>query len=159
MRTLVRFPNLEGGTTLSRNMGSAVSIFDHFFNNVFDDFAFPATSRGNECKTHSPAVNVRETDKSFELDVAMPGLSKDDISVEVDNGTLTISGGTENEKNESNETYSLREYSACCFKRLFSLPENVKEGDVKGKYENGILTLILPKEDVVVNPSKQIKIS
>jgi len=159
MRTLVRFPNLEGGTTLSRNIGSPVSIFDHFFNNVFDDMAFPSTSRTNECKTHSPAVNVQETDKSFELDVAMPGLSKDDISVELNKGTLTISAGTKNEKSECNETYTLREYSACCFKRSFSLPENVKEGDVKGKYEDGILTLTLPKEDVVVDPVKQIKIS
>jgi HSP20 family protein len=90
-----------------------------------------------------PSVNIKETPKEYTLEVAAPGMERKDFHIEVDNHNLKISAEKE-EKTESND-YSRREYSYNSFCRSFSLPDNIKEGDIDAKYEKGILTIHVPK--------------
>ncbi len=95
-----------------------------------------------------PAVNVKETDNAFEIEVAAPGLTKKDFSITVDNRMLTIASEKEETKEETEKNYTRREFSYTSFSRSFTLPENVKEEDVKASYEDGILKLSVPKKTI-----------
>ena len=109
-----------------------------------------------------PSVNIKETPKEFTLELAAPGLERKDFNIEVDNHTLRISAEKE-EKKEQKETgngYSRKEYSYNSFMRSFTLPENVKEGDIDAKYENGILMIHVPKaKETQEKPTKKIQVS
>ena len=94
----------------------------------------------------APAVNVRETEKYFEIDVAAPGLNKKDFNITVENRVLTISSDKEEEKEEKEGNYTRREFSYRSFARSFSLPEGVNEEDVKAAYSDGVLRLNVPKK-------------
>jgi len=109
---------------------------------------------------NSPAVNVRETHDSYELEVAAPGLTKKDFEVSVDNGLLTISAKKESQKEENNVSYTRREFSYSSFSRTFTLPEGVKQDDIEANYENGILHITLPKTEEAKGKSpRTIRIS
>lgn len=102
-------------------------------------------------KQSVPAVNVRETEKNFEIEVAAPGLSKKDFKITVDNGVLTISSEKKEEKEQKEKDYTRKEFSYSSFSRSFTLPENVNEDDVKANYEDGLLKLNVAKK-VIVQP-------
>ena len=93
-----------------------------------------------------PAVNVKETEKDFEIEVAAPGLSKKDFNITVENRVLTISSDKEEEKEEKEGNYTRREFSYRSFARSFSLPDGVNEEDVKASYSDGVLRLNVPKK-------------
>lgn len=102
-------------------------------------------------KQSVPAVNVRETEKNFEIEVAAPGLSKKDFKITVDNGVLTISSEKKEEKEQKEKDYTRKEFSYSSFSRSFTLPENVNEDDVKANYEDGLLKLNVAKR-VIAQP-------
>jgi len=106
-----------------------------------------------------PAVNVSETDKTFEVELAAPGMKKSDFKVKVDNGMLTISAEKEEDKKEKDKEYTRREYSFNSFSRTFTLPENAKEEDIKAHYEDGVLQLSIAKKAVTTSKTKEIAIS
>lgn len=110
-----------------------------------------------------PAVNVGETNDAFTIEVAAPGMKRDDFHVELDNNVLMISANRENKKDEkkNDNLYTRREFSYESFQRSFSLPENRVEGDkISAKYKDGILYITVPKtEDAKVKPPKQIAVS
>lgn len=95
-----------------------------------------------------PAVNVTESNKEFKLEVAAPGFKKEDFNLEVKNGYLTINGETKMEEEKKEEHYTRREFRFNSFSRSFALPDNVKEGEIKAKYDEGILKVTLPKSKV-----------
>lgn len=95
-----------------------------------------------------PAVNVKETDSTYEIEMAAPGLEKKDFNITTDNGVLTISSEKEEETEKKEKNYTRKEFSYSSFTRSFTLPENVKEEDIKATYENGLLKLILNKKQV-----------
>jgi len=130
---------------------SSTSWFDDFFN---DDF-FLVPSRKSETV---PATNIEETDSEFVLDMAIPGMNKEDITVEVENGQLCVSAEKEDSSEESEKNYTRKEYNYSSFKRMFALPENVKD-DVKANYKDGILHLVLPKKEVTVSHPKKVKVA
>ncbi len=99
-------------------------------------------------KQSMPAVNVNESDKGFEIEVAAPGLSKKDFNITVDNGVLTISSEKEEEKEQKEKDYTRREFSYSSFSRSFTMPENVNEDNIKANYEDGILKLHVAKKQV-----------
>lgn len=106
-----------------------------------------------------PSVNVKENPKDYVLEVAAPGLERKDFSIEVDNHILSISAAKEEEKKEENG-YTRREYSFNSFCRTFSLPENVKEGNIDAKYDNGILKIVIPKtKETPVSPAHKVPVS
>ena len=106
-------------------------------------------------KQSMPSVNVKESDKDFEIDVAAPGLTKKDFKIAVDNGVLTISSEKEEEKEEKEKDYTRREFSYNAFSRSFTLPENVNEEDIKAMYQDGILKLNIAKKNITVSKAKK----
>lgn len=141
-----------------RNENYLPSFFDRFWNNELMDWGHSNYSSTN---TSLPAVNVKETDDDFVLEVAAPGMKKGDFKVNFNNNVLTISSEWESEKNEKDEKYTRREFSYKSFQRAFTVPENAVIGDkISAKYSNGILVVTLPKrEEVKPQPAREIKIS
>lgn len=112
---------------------------------------------------NAPAVNIKETDKSFELDLAVPGMDKKDFKIELKDGSITISAKHENKVEETNEKerYSRREFSYQSFSRSFVLAEDLVDTEgINAKYENGILNVSIPKKtNTQIKLSREIQIS
>lgn len=109
-----------------------------------------------------PAVNVKETDNDYQIEVAAPGMKKDDFKVDYDNGRLIISSEKEmNKEDKEGEKVTRREFSYQSFQRSFSVPEKIVDAEkISAKYNDGILNIVIPKrEEVKPKPSKTIKIS
>ena len=121
-----------------------------FGENLFDDwmsFPFRNFNTNSLMKT-----DIRETDGSFELDIDMPGFNKEDLKAELKEGYLTISASTNKDNGEKDEKgsdgrYIRRErYSGSC-SRSFYVGEEIKQDDIKAKFENGILKISVPKKE------------
>ena len=111
--------------------------------------------------SHSvPPVNIRETDTSYEVELSAPGKRKEDFNIEVENDLLTISSEHKNENTtEEGGKFTRREFSFSSFRRSFTLPETVKEDDIRASYDNGILKINLPKrEEALPKPKRSIDI-
>lgn len=93
-----------------------------------------------------PAVNVRETDKFYAIEVAAPGRSKKDFKVTAEDGVLTISSETKEEKEQTEKDYTRKEFSYSSFSRSFTLPDNASEDEIKANYEDGLLKLEVAKK-------------
>jgi len=106
-----------------------------------------------------PAANIEEKDSEFVISMAVPGVNKDDINVEVHDNVITISSEKEESSEESEKNYSRKEYSYNSFSRTFKLPQNVKEDKIEANYENGELVLQLPKAEPEVKKVKKIKVA
>ena len=133
------------------------SFFDNFFSRDLMDW-----NNSNFSSTNStlPAVNIRENHESFMIEVAAPGLVKENFKVNLDRNRLVISSEQRDEKSESDKKYARREFSYQSFERSFSLPEGTVDGDkISAKYTDGILLVTLPKrEEVKPKPARQIDI-
>ena len=105
-----------------------------------------------------PAVNIKENESNFEIEVAAPGFQKQDFKVDIQNDVLNISAETKDESTEEKDNYTRREFSYSSFNRSFSLPKNVKEENVQARYENGILKLKLEKAEKELPQKKSIAI-
>jgi len=108
----------------------------------------------------SPAVNIIEGDQEFKVEVAAPGLCKEDFKVHVEKNILEISAEKNDEKVDENKKYLRKEFSYSEFMRTFSLPSYVDAGKISATHNNGVLTVEIPKKDESkANPRKQIAIS
>lgn len=105
-----------------------------------------------------PAVNVMDTEKFYVIEVAAPGLKKEDFKLKIEDGVLTISAEKKIEKEEKDKNYTRKEFSFSSFTRSFVLPEDIKEDNIKAHYENGILKLDLVKKEIKVSKAKEIAI-
>ena len=140
------------------NRGYVPAYWDDFFNdNFFHNF-----HTAPRVNNHSPAVNIVEDEKEFRIEVAVPGVSRNDFNIELDDDVLTISSELqEDKKGEKNENrrYMRREFSFHTFKRSFQLPDTVDQENIKASHDAGILNIVLPrKEEVVQKAPKQIEI-
>lgn len=138
-----------------RNKDLFPSLFNEFFNNDWNDLY----NTGFEDST-MPAVNIKETKDDFQVEVAAPGMKKDDFNIELDNNLLVISSEKKEEHEEKDKgEFTRREFSYQSFKRSFGLPKTIKEEDIKASYKDGVLMITLPKKDEAKEkPKKQIKI-
>ncbi len=110
-------------------------------------------------KSKIPSVNIKENGVDFKIELAAPGLEKNDFKIEVEGGLLVISAEKQEEKTDEKENYRRKEFSYNFFKRSFDLPENSVPEKIEAKYENGILKLILPKKEVApATPKKEIAV-
>lgn len=131
------------------------SIFDNFFN---EDFFKPFYTDRPAFQTR-PSVNIVELADVFRIEVAAPGLVKDDFKVNLDKETLTISVTKETAQTEETESYKHREFNYASFERSFRLPKSIDTANISGKYENGVLTVTLPKlEEAKEKPARDIAI-
>lgn len=134
------------------------NFVNDFFNTDLSDWS---NRHYSDTKTTLPAVNIKETNDSFVVEMAAPGMVKDDFKIELNNNLLTISSEKKNEKeSKEGESYTRREYSYQSFSRSFTLPMTVNAEKISAKYENGVLCLEIPKkEEAKPKPVKQISIS
>lgn len=108
----------------------------------------------------TPSVNVKETKQAYKLEVAAPGMKKDDFKVAVKEGNLFISAETKAEKEEKEENYTRKEFNYQAFSRSFWLPENVNADNIKAVYADGILKIEVPKVVAAKEePAKVVKVS
>ncbi len=114
----------------------------------------------NQTGIDTPAVNIVEGKDNFQIEVAAPGLDKNDFKINVDGNVLTISSEKEEKKKEDDKKFMRREFSYTSFSRSFTLPDNVEENKINANHKDGILTVKIPKkEEAKEKPSREIKIS
>jgi HSP20 family protein len=118
---------------------------------------------GNNSTTNTtiPAVNIRETNEAFEVEMAAPGMTRDDFKVELEGNNLTItSEKEENQEEKDGERYTRREFSYQSFRRHFQLPKDVVDAEkIEARYQNGMLRLLIPKkEEAKKRPPRTIQI-
>lgn len=128
MATLVRYNN-----------------FPTFFNPFYGR---PVINRYQNTTPNVPAVNVKETETAFHLELAAPGLKKEDLKVNVANNMLTIGYKSEEKTEENTEKFTRQEFGFTSFERSFKLPKTVNADEIKAAYTDGILTVELPKVEV-----------
>ena len=114
--------------------------------------------RRNRAFGSMPAANIKETDKSYHVELASPGMNKEDFKIEVDEDLLTIRSEKESEKEETSSRYTKREFNFTSFVRSFRLPEEVDSENISAKYEGGILQLEIPKKVVEEKKVRSIDI-
>ena len=133
------------------------SFIDNFFSRDLMDW-----NNSNFSSTNStiPAVNIKEDDESFVIEVAAPGMAKENFTVNLDGDRLLITSEMKDEKNEIDSNYSRREFSYQSFQRSFTIPEGTVDGDKIGaKYIDGILRITVPKkEEAKPKPARRIDI-
>ena len=127
------------------------SLMNQFFN---DDFRMNVINNNHSV----PSVNSIENDNSFEIDLAVPGMKKDDFTIQLNDKVLVIS--SENTNSVENNSMSLNEFNYSSFQRSFTVPETVELDKIKANYKNGILKVKLPKKkDSISKPNRVIDIS
>ena len=136
------------------------SIFgENLFNDDWMNFGFPEVDKalygkhvGNVMKT-----DVKETETGYEVDIDLPGFKKDEINAKLDNGYLTISAakGLDKDEKDKKGKYIRKERYAGSMSRSFYVGEGVTEEDIKAKYEDGILRLVVPKKDAKAVENKK----
>ena len=97
--------------------------------------------------TNSPKVNVKETDKAYEIEIANPGFTKDETKIEVKDGIIHVSMTSESEEGEGTGKYHCKQWSKSSYEESWNLPSNVIEDQISAKNNNGVLTITLPKRD------------
>jgi HSP20 family protein len=118
------------------------------FSNLIDRFFNETASRtGGSAYSFVPRVDIIENDKAFELHVAVPGMKKDDFKIDLNDNYLTISGERKFTKEQNDKNFHSIETQYGTFSRSFSLPENVDPTKIAAKYNDGILELVVPKDE------------
>lgn len=130
------------------------------FPTLWNDLLTPDWFGGTHTSNRTlPAVNIRETETGYQLELAVPGMKKEDFQIEVDDNILTISMEREGNEEVQEAGYSRREFHYANFKRAFALPETVDEGAIKAEYTDGILRFALPKrKEALPKPKRLIEI-
>lgn len=141
-----------------KNFAFAPAVFggmmDNMMSNKWDRMFFD----DNWSNTTAP-VNIKETDASFVLDIIAPGLSKEDFNINVDKDVLSVSFEKQDEKTETSDKVIRNEYQFRSFKRSFTLGEKVDVAGINAAYNNGVLTVILPKTTVQEASARKIEIA
>ena len=106
-----------------------------------------------------PAVNILEVDDRFNIELAAPGKKKEDFTIELEDGLLTISSEVESKSTETGTSYTRKEFGFSSFRRSFNIPDTVLADKIHAHYKDGILTVSLPKkEEALPQPKKMISI-
>jgi len=141
-----------------RPQGPLVTPFDELINGFFGrDLSHFIGS--DDMQRSTPRVNITEGNEGFKLDLLAPGFQKEDLKMSVENDTLTISAEKKNEALVEGERYTRREFGFSAFKRSFRLPENVMTENIKAGFNNGVLTVSLPKMEPAKPAVREISIS
>jgi HSP20 family protein len=149
METLRRLPQTQSWPMLLTNLFNR-DMFNEGNLNFFDH-SNPAM----------PAVNIKETPEAFAIEVAAPGMSREDFKIELDNNELTLSAEKNEQSADGTESYHRREFSFRSFRRTFTLPADVVNLDkINARYTDGILSLTIPKkEEALPKPARLIEIA
>ncbi|WP_183573351.1 Hsp20/alpha crystallin family protein [Mucilaginibacter sp. X5P1] len=144
--TLVKFNNGQ------KNYG-----VNPFFNDVFDTI-LNDTFLGDKLVSRVPAVNIAETENEFQIELAAPGLKKEDFKINLDKNVLSVSTEKKAENVEEGKKFSKREYNYTSFVRSFTLPETVDHSKIDAEYADGILKLIVAKREEAKFQTREIAV-
>jgi HSP20 family protein len=144
--TLVKFSNGNRGTALNPWIGD---VFDNFFNDNF---------LSDRMVSRVPAVNISETDEHYHIELAVPGLNKEDFKINLDENVLSISAEKKEESQEEKKNYSRKEYSYTSFVRSFNLPDSVDQSSIEAAYQNGVLKIDVAKREEAKHQTREISI-
>lgn len=146
-------------TIVKRTNGSLLpasqrSMFDDFFNRELFNWG---NNNFSASRTTLPSVNIKELEKAFEVEVAAPGMKKEDFSITLDGNMLTISSSQEDQQEEKDGKYTRREFSYQSFQRSFELSKDVVDDEnIQARYENGVLRLTIPKKESALAQSPRL---
>ena len=127
------------------------------FNNVFDSI-FNDTFFADRMLTRVPAANISETAEHFHIELAAPGLKKEDFKLKLERDMLSISVEQTNQVHEQERSYAKREYSYSSFVRAFTLPESANLDNIEAVYTDGVLCINIPKREEAKIVTRQIEI-
>lgn len=130
---------------LTKNGGTLPTLIEDFFKPWNDLFETSSPFMGRTIKV--PAVNINETKDEFTLSFAVPGMKKEDFTIDLDGNMLTVSSEKEESKEDKEKKYTRKEYSYSSFTRSFTLPEEVSKDKIHATYNDGVLELNLPKKE------------
>ncbi|WP_250435896.1 Hsp20/alpha crystallin family protein [Hanstruepera flava] len=158
MSNLINVP--KNGSLTNTNSNLNFPNWSNWLDDIFNrDLPFVFTSNFNNGIT-LPKVNIKETADAFMVHMAVPGLKKSDFHIDLDNQVLSISSEVKEENEHETANYTRREFGYSSFKRTFNLPESVDEEKIDAHYNDGILSILLPKkEEARRKPPKTIEIS
>jgi HSP20 family protein len=143
--TLVKFNNNRNNTLMPG--------FNDVFESIFNDTFF-----NDRMLSRVPAVNISETENNYHVELAAPGLNKDDFKLGLERNQLTISAEASTEQKDEQKNYSKREYSYNSFVRSFTLPDSADHGKIDATYTDGILRIDIAKREEYKAVSRQIEI-
>ena len=139
------------------NKGPKENALTTGFNDIFESM-FNDTFLSDRMILRVPAVNVCETEDQYKIEMAAPGLNKDDFKVKLDRNLLTVSVKQQMQHEENNKQYNKREFSYNSFVRSFALPDSADDAGIEAKYDNGILTISVAKKEEAKQVVRQIEI-
>ena len=138
---------------------------DAFFPTLWEDFFdrdWLNTPGFSNTGVSIPAVNIKESEEGYSVEIAVPGMKKEDFKVDLDHNLLTISAEekTEDSEKDAEGKYTRREFNYRSFKRTFTLPETANEEEIHAAYKDGVLVIDIPKkEEAKPKPVKMIEIA
>lgn len=127
------------------------------FNDIFESFVNDSFI-SDRMVTRVPAANISETPDHFHVELAAPGLKKEDFKLNLDKNMLSISVEQRSENNEDQKNYSKREYSYSSFVRSFTLPETADDNSIEAEYTDGILKINIAKKEEAKSVRRQIEV-
>lgn len=139
-----------------RTRDTFMNPFENILNDFFEGEFLPM--RRNVNFGSIPAANIQETESSFLVELAAPGMTKEDFKIELDENLLTIRSENETEKEEKDGKFTKREFNYSSFVRSFRLPEEVDAEKISASYAEGILKLEIPKVEIEVKKIRQIDV-
>ena len=144
--TLVKFAN-----------GQKNHAVNPFFSDVFDSI-LNDSFLSDKLSSRVPAVNISETENEFHIELAAPGLKKEDFKINLDKNVLSVSADKKTENVEEGKKFSKREYSYNSFTRSFTLPEVADHGKIEAEYNDGVLNLKVAKKEEAKVQSREIAV-
>ncbi|HAL51960.1 MAG TPA: Hsp20/alpha crystallin family protein [Sphingobacterium sp.] len=128
------------------------------FNDIFESF-FNDSFLSDRMVTRVPAANISETPDEYHIELAAPGLKKDDFKINIDHQVLNISVEQRSENTENSKKYNKREYSYSSFVRSFTLPDSADDSRIEASYTDGVLKINVPKKEEAKSVTRQIEIT
>lgn len=142
-------------TLITRKRNTLPSVWDDLLNNNF----FSPSQFANTKRT-IPAVNIRNTPENYAIELAAPGMKKEDFKINVDGNLLTVSSEAESTASNDEENYTRKEYSYHSFERTFTLPDEANSDEISAKYIDGVLGIaVAKKEEAKAKPARTIAIA
>ncbi len=153
--SLVKFKRRPFGNLITQDFFDLDDFFDNrgWVRNMMPDNFWNG-------KRSEPALNIKETDNNFEIELAAPGFAKKDFEVTIEDGCLNIKAEKSTSDEQKEDNYTRREFSYNAFERSLQLPESIKQEAIKAKYNDGILSFNLAKkEEAKKLPPKKVQIA
>ncbi|MBS7565218.1 Hsp20/alpha crystallin family protein [Mucilaginibacter sp. Bleaf8] len=145
-------------TLVKFNNGQRNQVVAPRFNDVFDSIFNDSFIKNTPQLTKVPAVNIAETENSFSIELAVPGMKKEDFKISLDKNVLSVAADVKKDETAETKKYNKKEFSYASFTRSFTLPEIVDQANIEAAYVDGILTLTLAKKEEAKVQTREIAV-